>query len=194
MRGPWSIFAKPVLFLERAKGLDPLADRLAAAIDATLRDPRVRDALSGSWLGHPVHPVLVTVPIGSWLSASILDLTDSNPAAARRLVGVGVVGALLAAVTGASDWRRTSGAARRVGVVHALANWVGIACYATSWRLRAKGRQQAGVICAIIGLVLIGVGGYLGGHLAYALAVNVSIDPAAASANRADQPTNPVQR
>ncbi|HEX2744435.1 MAG TPA: hypothetical protein VHO07_14745 [Streptosporangiaceae bacterium] len=38
----------------------------------------MRDALNGVWLGHPVHPMLVQVSAGAWLSASLLDLTAAD--------------------------------------------------------------------------------------------------------------------
>src|ERR1700761_8132069 len=65
---------------------------------------RVRDALHGVWLGHPLHPALVQIPAGSWLSASFLDLWPGNAAASRRLVIAGLAAAVPAAVAGWTDW------------------------------------------------------------------------------------------
>src|SRR5436309_14927561 len=70
-------------------------DQLAEPIGARVREigpGAVKDALSGSWLGHALHPVLTDVVIGSWTSASVLDLVggaDAAPAA-RRLIAVGI--------------------------------------------------------------------------------------------------------
>jgi len=51
-----------------------------------IRPGRIRDALHGVWLGHPLHPMLIQAPVGAWLSASILDFTGGDEQAARRLV------------------------------------------------------------------------------------------------------------
>ena len=55
-----------------------------------------RDVLTGRWLGHPTHPMMVTVPIGCWLSASIVDLLGGKGSEriARRLIAAGVIGAI----------------------------------------------------------------------------------------------------
>ncbi|MEU8274647.1 DUF2231 domain-containing protein [Microbispora bryophytorum] len=67
---------------------------------------RARGFLHGVWLGHPLHPVLTDLPIGSWTTALVLDLTGQKRAA-RAAVGVGLAGALAAAVTGLHDWQHT---------------------------------------------------------------------------------------
>ena len=58
--------------LERARALDRLAGPAQRAA-RLLRPGKVRDALHGVWLGHPLHPVLAQAPVGTWLSASLLD-------------------------------------------------------------------------------------------------------------------------
>ena len=63
-------------------------------------------------IGHPLHPLLVTVPIGAWSSSVVFDLTGDKDAAAA-LVGLGVLTALPTAVAGLNDWRHTSGAGNR---------------------------------------------------------------------------------
>ena len=55
-----------------------------------IRPGKVRDALHGVWLGHPLHPMLIQATIGTWLSASILDFADGDQKAARRLVTAGL--------------------------------------------------------------------------------------------------------
>jgi len=51
---------------------------------------RLKEALSGTWLGHAVHPMLTDVVIGSFVSATILDLLggDEDGRAAERLIGL----------------------------------------------------------------------------------------------------------
>ena len=167
-----AIVEQAMTTLEQANVLDRPV-RVIRSVLATVMKPPVQKALSGSWLGHPVHPVLVTAPIGAWLSAGVLDVTHGDPAAARRLIGFGVCCAGAAAATGWSDWRKASGPAARVGVVHAVCNGTAVALYAGSWRARAAGNDRLGRGLAFTGAVFLGVGGFLGGHLAYALGVNV---------------------
>ncbi|PZS39878.1 MAG: (2Fe-2S)-binding protein [Pseudonocardiales bacterium] len=159
--------------IERWRGLDRMgtpANRLAHKV---IRNGAVKDGLSGTWLGHPVHPLLVAVPIGSWVAAGVLDaLPGDNAAAARRLVGLGVLASVPAAATGLSDWSDTAGAEQRVGVLHAGLNLTAIALYTGSWLCRRKS-AGAGVVLALAGGVVVACAGHLGGHLAYALGVGI---------------------
>ena len=175
------LFQNVVATIENADALDGPADRLAAGVDGVLK-PSVRSALSGAWLGYPVHPLLVTAPIGAWVSASALDATKGNEVAARRLVGLGIVCAAGAAVTGLSDWRGITGRARRVGLVHMTANTAALVLYFASWRARVAGRHRRGAVLALVGATLLSGGGYLGGHLTYALGANVDPNERAGSA------------
>ncbi len=79
---------RPISSLEQDSRLDgvvAVGQRLARLI----RPGKVRDALNGVWLGHPLHPVLVQVSSGAWMSATFLDLTGGGEKAARRLVSAG---------------------------------------------------------------------------------------------------------
>ena len=161
--------------IENATALDRPANALADAVGKVLKPGPVKDALSGTPLGHPAHPALIAVPIGSWLSASWLDLAGGQGSrdAARKLVALGVLSAVPTALTGASDWSDTSGAERRAGFVHALANSTGLALYVASWRARRRGKFTKGAGLALAGAGVVGFSGWLGGHLAYALGVGV---------------------
>jgi hypothetical protein len=96
-----------ISFLEWATWLDRLAGpgQRAARL---LRPGRVRDALHGVWLGHPLHPVLAQVPVGAWPSAGLLDAwpgsTPGTEAASRRLVLAGLAASVPAALAGSADW------------------------------------------------------------------------------------------
>jgi len=160
--------------IERAKSLDALADPVADLVTKPLKSKLIRDLVSGTATGHPAHPLLVTLPIGSFVMASALDVSGAEHApAARRLVGLGVLSALPAALTGASDWSYTSGAERRVGFVHASVNTLALSCYTGSWLARRRDRQLLGAALAGGGALLLTVGGWLGGHLTYARGVGV---------------------
>lgn len=158
--------------IERATGLDAVADPMAEAADTVLRPRWLTNLLSGTPIGHPLHPLLVTVPIGAWSSSIVFDLTGDEEAA-TTLVGFGVLAALPTAVAGLSDWRHTSGAERRVGLVHALSNTVALTAYVASWIVRRRRRRATGIALSLVGATAVGVGGWLGGHLSYALGVGV---------------------
>ncbi len=157
-------------WLERCDPLDALAAPVHKVVLEAARPGRWRDAVSGSWLGHPVHPFLVATPIGCWTSAHLLDVTG-RPDAARTLVGAGVLAVVPTALTGLSDWADTTGAEQRVGFVHLVLNTAATACYARSWWVRRRGGP--GLAPAVIGGLLATAAGWLGGHLAYSLGVGV---------------------
>ncbi|MFF5638802.1 Rieske 2Fe-2S domain-containing protein [Streptomyces sp. NPDC012825] len=152
--------------LERATALDGSAERLGEVVRA-IPLGRGRDALHGRWLGHPVHPVMVQVPIGAWFSAAVLDLMPGQRRAAGALIGVGLAAAAPAAVAGWVDWAELRRRQMRVGLVHAAANATGVGLYTASLVARARGRTLRGKALAFAGLTAVGVGGAIGGHLAY---------------------------
>jgi nitrite reductase/ring-hydroxylating ferredoxin subunit/uncharacterized membrane protein len=157
--------------LARALGNDARLDRVSGpvgdAVRRTLDRQPLKDLLSGTWLGHPLHPLLTDLPIGFWTSAFTLDLIGGrhSRAAATRLVAWGVLSALPTAASGAADWGDTTGPDRRIGLVHAAANSTALACYAASWWARRRGRHARGVAWGLVGATAATVGGYLGGHL-----------------------------
>lgn len=135
-----------------------------------------RNILHGVWFGHPLHPALTDVPIGSWTTALALDVMGAGKdhreregyqRAARRAVGIGVVGALGAALTGLFDWQYTHDNARRVGLVHGTLNAVALGLYGWSWWERRRGRHGRGRLAALLGYPVVAVSGYLGGVLTY---------------------------
>ncbi len=88
--------------------------------------------LNGVWLGHPLHPMLIQVPVGAWLSASILDLARGDERGARLLVATGLIAAVPAAPAGAADWSEQHEQQMRVGIVHAAGNVVALSLYRAS--------------------------------------------------------------
>lgn len=166
-------------FLRRIEEFEK-ADRLGAPLQrlaARLTAPRaVRNALSGTQLGHPVHPMLTDIPIGSWVGAGLLDTVggQSGERAADLLVAFGIVAAVPTALAGLNDWSDTYGPDSRVGLAHAAGNTLALALYAGSLTARALGRRRAGRALGHAGLGAMSVSGYLGGHLSYARGVNVN--------------------
>lgn len=157
--------------LESAPGLDGPAASLRAWAEPLLREPKVAAALRGAPIGHAAHPLMTDLPIGLWLSSSVLDLLApvAGRRAADRLLGLGVLAIAPTAVTGLVDWAATEDrdpAVRRVGVAHAVLNVVATTLYGTSWVLRRRGRRGAGVAVALFAGGVLGASGYLGGHMA----------------------------
>ena len=152
-------------------------DAPAAALQAKLVKPlgtgQRADLLRGKPLGHAVHPALVAVPIGVWLSASVLDLTGGDAAAARRLTAVGCLIAMPTAAAGGSAGLRTDGADRRIGLVHGAINDLALMVYFESWRRRRAGRRSSGAALSLAGAGLLTVSGWLGAHLAHGRGVGV---------------------
>src|SRR5262245_45885271 len=95
----------------------------------------LKNALHGVWLGHPLHPVFTDVPIGAWTTALAMDAASNGDAGMRRAatfaMGVGLAGAVGAAVTGLTDWSETDGQSRRAGLIHGLLNISATALLAT---------------------------------------------------------------
>ncbi|WP_446212179.1 Rieske 2Fe-2S domain-containing protein [Micromonospora sp. IBSANI012] len=160
--------------IEQNAALDPVGDRLQRAVQSTLRGQRVRDLLHGVWLGHPLHPAMVQVPVGAWISAAVLDLLPGQRKAATTLIGLGTVSALPAAVAGLNDWAALARDQRRVGLVHAASNSVALVFYAGSLAARMRGRHGMGRALAYLGLSAASAGAYIGGHLAYKQGAQVS--------------------
>jgi nitrite reductase/ring-hydroxylating ferredoxin subunit/uncharacterized membrane protein len=163
--------------LEEAKGLDPAAETVSGVVSRLLPPGPVKDALHGRWLGHQLHPLLVALPIGMWSGASLLDVTAGRDGhrAAQRLVGAGILLAAPTAAAGLADWSELGAFQRpkRVGLVHAAANVATTIVYVASWSARRRGDHARGRTLALLGATGLGVGGYLGGHLAYSQGVGV---------------------
>lgn len=160
------------------EGLDDSAARLSEAVRGVLGQGALKDLLSGTPLGHALHPLLTDLPIGAWTSATLLDLIGGRESrrAAELLVAVGVATSLPTAVSGFSDWADTtltSDGVRRIGMVHAAANTAALALYGGSLLARRRGRHGGARLLGLVGAGALAAGGHLGGHLSYARGVGV---------------------
>jgi uncharacterized membrane protein len=165
--------------LEETAALDRVVRVVRPWADALVASPLRRNLLRGSWLGHALHPALTDVPIGFWASATVLDLvggSDARPAA-RRLVGLGILAAGPTALTGWAEWSDIGEREQRVGVLHAASNVAALSLYTASWVARRGGQHRRGTTLALAATGVLGLGGYLGGHLVSARKVG-SLDPA----------------
>ena len=162
--------------LEDVEALDKVAVPIAEAVDQLLPEGPTRDALRGTWLGHPLHPVLTDLPIGFWTTAFVFDLLPfrGSGKAARTMVGLGTLAALPTLATGWADWSALPERQRRTGLVHAFSNGLATALYASSYIARRRGRTFRGVALAMLGAGAATAGGYLGGELVYRLGAGVT--------------------
>jgi len=176
-------------FLDRladVSAYDKVIEPARRAVQASLRPQGLKDLLHGTWLGHALHPVLVHVPVGSWLSAGVLDAIPPLRPAATVLIGTGVAAAVPAALTGAADWSEQEIGVRRLGAIHAVTNSAAVGLYVGSLIARGKGRDGLGRVLAYAGLGLATGSAAVGGHMSYAQSAGVSHAATAARALTTD--------
>jgi nitrite reductase/ring-hydroxylating ferredoxin subunit len=166
----------PVRTLASLDVLDPPAKAIGKKVREILKPGPVKDALSGSWLGHALHPLLTDVTVGTFTSALMLDWLGGRDGrqAARRLIGIGLLSTPPTVVTGYSDWADTEvgdEGVRRIGIVHAAANATGATLFAASWARRRNG--GSGRLLALAGGGVLTAGAYLGGHMSFAEGIGV---------------------
>ena len=163
----------------KTPGLDETADALAAAVNGVYdaagpaKQP-LKDALNGTWLGHALHPVITDVPIGAWTAALVLDAFGERRGA-RIAVGLGLLGALGAAVTGLTDWTDTYGKPRRLGVAHAALNGAATLLFGASFLARGKpGGGESGHVLAFLGYGAVSLAALYGGTISLDLQIGVN--------------------
>lgn len=185
----------PNVALEQTPASQPsLTDRISDALQNAIKvliganhapPRRFKTFLHGTWLGHPLHPVVTDIPLGAWLIAAILDVvwlvapgTGAWGARGAELaVIVGVVGALGSAVTGMADWSDTYGAERTVGLLHGSLNTLALVFYIVSAVLRlttGTGETVAGAVVGFVGLALVLVAAYFGGDMVFGKGTGVN--------------------
>ena len=138
-----------------------------------------KNLLNGTWLGEPLHVILTDIPIGAWTVALVFDGLDlvSNrhefAVAADASIGIGLVGAVGAAVTGVTDWQDVDAPARPIGLIHGLLNVSATALFVTSLVLRKKKSRTSGRVFAALGYAVMSVAAHLGGKMVYEYRVGV---------------------
>ena len=164
-----------------------------------LQSKKPLSPLAGSY-GHPVHPILVTLPIGGWVFSLVFDFISygsSEPriwsVGAMWLILFGVIGAVLAAVWGVIDLRNVpkATAAFNTGRLHAALNSAALVIFLISflWRFRTQDSWDASpvgpLVLSIVGMAVVGASGFLGGKLAYHYGVRVADESVQAEGFRA---------
>jgi nitrite reductase/ring-hydroxylating ferredoxin subunit/uncharacterized membrane protein len=158
--------------IESASALDGPGKAVGKAVRGAVSPGPVKDALSGTWLGHALHPLLTDLVIGSFVSATLLDVLggDEDGTAAQRLIGVGIAAYGPTALTGVSDWSDSEAvdpAVRRVGLVHAVSNSMALTLYSSSLVARRRGAHGRAKLLSVAGAAVLGTAGYLGAHLSF---------------------------
>jgi uncharacterized membrane protein len=140
---------------------------------------------------HPIHPMLVAVPIGLWLFSLACDLihvfgaTSPNwEIVARYSMVGGIIGALVAAVPGFIDMLSLPGPIKRIALAHMTINLTVVALYVVNVWMRRKGVSDAAIWLSVISVAMLGLSGWLGGKMVYVHGVAVDTPPDAARPTR----------
>ena len=169
------------------KWLKPVETALGATAEVALnqKNPvaqKVRNFLHGTWLGHPLHPVITDVPLGAWTVSTMLDLYELSTGdetfspGADAAVGIGLIGAGAAAVAGLNDWQFTNDKPKRVGALHAILNIGATLCYLGAGFSAATDSAVKGS-SPDWRIFVIAAGAYLGGHLVFKEKIGVNHAP-----------------
>jgi uncharacterized membrane protein len=140
-------------------------------------------------LGHPLHPIFVTLPIGLWSFAPVCDLIyhvgwgdESWKKAALYCLAGGILGAVPAMITGYIDYGIiTDAKAARVAKFHLYLNVITTILIIVSAVLRYRegtDYQLLPVLISLVAVILVGASGWLGGELVSTYGVSVKGVPA----------------
>lgn len=135
-----------------------------------------------SFAKHPIHPMLVPLPIGLWIFSLACDLIRLmegdiiwSTVALYALAG-GIIGAVIAALPGLIDLLDMSASkAKRIGIWHMAINLTLVAMYLVNflWRRNAEPGAMGPLALSILAVLLLGVSGWLGGEMVYVHGVAV---------------------
>jgi uncharacterized membrane protein len=147
------------------------------------------DLLQGKWLGHPLHPAIVHIPVGTWIVAAVLDIISrqASPGSARVYVSlycviVGLIGALFAVPTGIAEWSaiKKEKPAWKLGLYHMAVNLLASIIWAANLGLRWQAFDQPAPISvavmatSIAGALVVLGGGYLGSLMTFDHGISVA--------------------
>ncbi len=165
--------------LESAEILDRPAAAVRGVVQRVLANRRIKDALHGVWLGHPLHPGVAQFAVGSFVSASLVDLSSvfrwrggSGQAESSGLILVGLGMTVPTVASGWADWSDSHQDQQRVGLIHATVNATAVLLYGAALLARCRGGTGRGLSAA--GGAVIAVGALLGGHLGYRQALGAN--------------------
>ena len=149
----------------------------------------LQDFLKGKWLGHPLHPIFVHVPMAMWPSALVFDLLSRWNVGGNAMVRLsfyailfGLAASLLAVPTGLVDWTgiKKEKPAWKIGLYHMMLNLVVAVLFAVNLGLRVPTLREATTVAGTpLALSAMGTGllicsAYLGGLMTYGYGISVA--------------------
>lgn len=143
----------------------------------------LKNLANGTWLEHPLHPLLTDVPVGAWTATILLYLAalffgvNSIGIAIGLAMGLGILAALAAIATGFMDWMDVDPTELSVGLIHATVNIIGTLLFIISWIMLYNSQWQVSIanfIPALVGYIVVAVGAYLGGALVFRLGTMIN--------------------
>lgn len=164
-------------FSASAPWLDAIAEKLQSTWEPVFGEQgpqAVKDALYGTYTGHPLHPIMTDVTIGAWTTSMIMDVLREDEASDVALK-IGTATSALTALTGIAQWYDATNdeEPRRLGAAHASLNVAALLCYGTAISLRKRDHRAVGIVTAWAGHSLATASGWIGGDLAYRLGIGV---------------------
>lgn len=186
----------------RGAGLDAVGNQVSLAIHNAILaggNParNVADLLHGTWLGHPLHPVLTDIVVGSFSLATLFDgiaaVQGSEEAerTADTLLAIGAISAVPTALAGMTDYSAIQEPATGTGLAHALLNTAALVLYALSLRARHTGQRGVGVALSTVAFGILMASSWLGGHMLNSQRVGVNHNDEYASGPEAWTPVLP---
>src|SRR6185312_10049151 len=170
--------------LDSAEGIGKIGTPVSLAVHHAVLsggEParKLADFLHGTWLGHPLHPVLTDITIGAWSMGTVMDafgaMTDSDYSrkAADQLMTIGTISAVPTALSGLADFSTFPDWSANTATWHAALNSVNFGLYIWSVAERRRGNRTRGVVISTIAWGLTCVSAWLGGKLVYRAKVGV---------------------
>lgn len=171
--------------LAESNGIKGLAGSVQKLMIAVFSPPlrSLKTFLNGTWLEHPLHPLLTDVVVGGWTTAILFDLialifgVQTLGLASGIAIGLGVLAGLSAIATGFADWMDVDPTELAVGITHAILNITATLLFALSFFVLWANHWTIGwgdFVPAIIGYLTVTIGAFIGGSLVFRLGVMVN--------------------
>ena len=134
---------------------------------------------------HPIHPMLITLPIGLWIFSLVCDLfylfgngAENWSIVAYYTMAGGIVGALLAAIPGFIDLLSLPKGVKRIAIIHMSINLAVVALYVINLWMRTQGaKMTTSLWLSTISIIALAFSGWLGGRMVHVHGVAVVTPP-----------------
>lgn len=152
-----------------------------------------------TFLGHPIHQMVIVLPLGLLATAATFDVAASASRnrrllrASHSMASAGLVTAVGSAIPGTIDffdipWNTR---AKKIGLLHGIGNLIVTGLFAASWAKRRRNPSRfsrSATALAVGGAALALVTGWLGGELVDRLGIGVHEDANADAPNSLRKP------